>query len=147
MKGSDLLCTPVQLNSCCIWTREIERTLHVKSESSPQCPYSGGYPASSGYFKGCSSHYPWGLLSCIWKKSNIPNFSVQRGGKVRKLKEGWGPSKTGNRKIFPRYQCPCLIVLVGKLPLVIRCSSWLFGPNSPPTHSVSREHSALLFWG
>ena len=53
----------------------------------------------------------------------------------------------GNRKIFPGHQCPCLIVLVGKLPLVSRCSSWLFGPHFPPTHSISREHSALLFWG
>lgn len=97
--------------------------------------------------QGMQFSLPWGHLSCIWKKSNIPNFSVQRGGKVRKLKEGWGPSKTGNRKIFPRHQCPCLIVLVGKLRLGIRCSSWLFGPNSLPTHSVSREHSALLFWG
>ena len=56
-----------------------------------------------------------------------------------KLKEGLGLSRIGKRKIFPRHQCPYLIVLVGKLLSVSRCSSWLFGLNLPLTHSVSRE--------
>lgn len=64
-----------------------------------------------------------------------------------KLKEGLGLSKIENRKIFPRHQCPSLIVLVGKLLSVSRCSSWLFDLNFPPTHSVLREIGALLFRG
>lgn len=61
--------------------------------------------------------------------------------------EGQGLGKTERGTFFPRHQYPCLIVLVGKLPLVSRCASWLFSHNFPPTHSVSRELCALMFRG
>lgn len=150
-KRSGPLRRPAQLDKSLLGLNERLSYALCPSESSPQCPFQvprRGHPASSGYFKGWSSPVarPSRPPILYMKKSHLPNFSVQRGGRVCEPKEGQGLGKTnqGRRPKAPKSLLNCFS---WKTPLVSRRTSGPSGLNFPPTLSISRELCALLSWG